>query len=76
MGHHRVSKCYRHPRTTAEKRQWGIKRSCLDFDEYKVCIRPSRNMVNLPCSREDIIRSDWKHRCWKTNRKTPSKIRA
>jgi len=43
----------RHPKTTQERRING-KRNVLDFDEYKIYIRPSRNSSRLPNAYDDL----------------------
>lgn len=62
----------RHPHTTQERRANG-KRAFIFHDEYKVLIRPKRNLVNLVDCRDDLVRQDFKHRSWKRHRKTQYK---
>ena len=61
-GRHR---CFRRPRTTQERRING-KRNVLDFDEYQVRTRPSRNFANLVEYRDETMR--WGNRSWKEYR--------
>ena len=66
----------RHPRTTQECRANG-RRNVLDFDEYRVFIRPARSTKRLPNAWDDLWIHDavwmekwWPHHiCWKKLRK-------
>ena len=60
---------HRRPKTTQERRANG-KRNVLDFDEYEVRIRPSRNQSNLVEHWDDLQKSDGGARSWKKWRKT------
>ena len=61
-------RCFRRPRTTQERRVNG-KRNYLDYDDYRVRTRPSRNFANLVENRDDILRWGQKNRSWKRYRK-------
>jgi len=60
----------RRMKTTQERRANG-KRCFLHIDDYKVKIRPKRNMSNLPEAWDDY----WIYvpKCWKNHRKTQYK---
>ena len=57
--------CHRAIQTTQERRvnqgQWN-----KDQGEYRIKIRGRR--TRLPNSYDDVMRTDWKHRCWKRHR--------
>lgn len=62
-------RCLRRPKTTQERRANG-KRNFLDWDEYRVPLRASRNFTNLVENRDDIFRAALRDRSWKKYRKT------
>ena len=62
-----MGKSYRRPRTTQERRVNG-KRDYLDYDEYRVHTRASRNFANLVESRDDVYRVAVRDRSWKRYR--------
>ena len=59
-------------KTTQERRANG-KRNFINYDEYKVAVRPSRNMSNLVERWDDLIRRPT--RSWKKHRKNQWKPR-
>lgn len=59
---------FRHPKTTNERRQSQTSGNFLEYDEYKIRIRPKRNHKNLPDVYDDIL-SSWTCN-WKKYRKT------
>ena len=65
----------RRPRTTQERRANGKRSNFIDFDGYLVKTRPCRNMANLVCHWDDIIRRDEDDRTWKRHRRTQYKGR-
>ncbi len=65
----RFGSCYRHPRTTQERRING-RRDFLDCDGYQIKVRPCRNATLLVEARDDMIRADRFNRSWKRHRKT------
>ena len=65
---------YRHPKTTQERRING-KRNIINYDDYEVNVRPSRNFANLVEYRDDIPKTNHYDRSWKRYRKTQYKPR-
>jgi len=59
--------CHRAIQTTQELRANQGGQWIKDQGEYRIKIRGRR--LNLPNSWDDIMRTDWSHRCWKRHRK-------